>query len=571
MSVDECDVERDLERERATTEPALWTTVLQVLKHEIGFRRDRFFELIVVIMTSRVKSGVDIKYAQSWKSRLAYLKANLSNKHGFQFRKLPDADRVKTAVKQRLEIQCPQGGFIFTVQDFTRAIAVRYPSLLDEGLTSQELVAKLLATDGAIGRRTALLQDASDFDPVKFESLVRDAFARKADRVEYPRDKLNSAEIEKTQKDKLVQTEHPDYVIKTSWRQQLSVNLFLVEKQSVSDEERKDHNDSDQAEFVLRFNSKTSASPQLHNGQYNVAFSNMFAKDDPVVIDLFQCQGGQVRFYASLLVKSPQSLKQALGEDIKSDNFTLSFTVSKRDGYFFEAIQFDAKLLEALAKCDGGYELRHVRDEVGSTPASLEDARWKIDRLASWIDVARLTKQRIADVESTSATGRVGDNNEELVLAVLSGCPNLRRLDRSSYTAAKEDLRLSFHDQVFTVSVRTAYQAGRKLNAKLMVKCGRCLVPYTYSTACDLFCFVSAGRCFFISKHDAPLRQALEEKKSWFSWNKGELDHCEIAPGEPANLEGLLCRLMNMNTRKLLVAEEPPAKRVKRETIVIDD
>lgn len=297
----------------------------------------------------------------------------------------------------------------------------------------------------------------------------------------------------------------------------------------------------DDPEVVLEFELKTSALSRTNYNLRQITITDLFRENYPVIVDLFQIRDGQLRFYACLLVRSPHDLQKALGA--KTPSLGLRFTAKHTadDKFYFHTIEFRPHFRTTLKKC-GDYELRHLGDEQGSTPESLAQPLWKIDRLATWI-AANGQYKRLSDIRTTSSNGTIGNENEDRAKAIFVSHPNVAFLPRTSITSAKEDYIIKLGKIVATVSVRSAsVDSHGSMRGSLTVSRKGMKVGQTYGEACDLFCFPNAEGCIMMWKGDEPLRSALLTKKSQLTWQIGALDSFIVKIGDLEKIEQLFRR-----------------------------
>lgn len=244
------------------------------------------------------------------------------------------------------------------------------------------------------------------------------------------------------------------------------------------------------------------------------------------------------------MVREPQALQKRLG--INCDKFNLSFTAifAEDDNFFFTKIQPSRRILHAVDECKD-CELLYIGDAHFSTNATLEDPRWKLELLATWV-IPSANRPGLSEIRGGSRNRTIGDDSEIYAKAVFASHPAVVFLPRTSVNGAREDLLLKLGDHVSSVSVRTAStNPSGSISANITITKAGVRNFRSFEDTCDVHCFVNKARCYMLRKdHDEPLHSALGNKAR-LTLNEGELDAFEISPGELVKIEALLQRQPN--------------------------
>lgn len=189
---------------------------------------------------------------------------------------------------------------------------------------------------------------------------------------------------------------------------------------------------------------------------------------------------------------------------------------------------------------------------MGSTSETLQDPRWKIDMLVSWIPLQKPVL--LSDVQCTSSSRALWGENQQRVKSVLKSHPRVCFHASAEGSATREHFRLQFDTNLWTVRVRTAtlHPKGYIMASLTMGRPGGETIKMPYDLASDILCCVYESKCFFFCKDDELLRSRLG-KKSQMNWRPGTLAEFEIQAGDVEKLEELFercCRRNNINSQQ---------------------
>lgn len=495
--------------------------------------REEYLKLVVSIMTCRVRQGHDMADANNWQNRCSVLKEQLRIR-GYHY-VFPSVARVKQEVIKALEETHNEEQLMFSWSDYSRAVVATSPHFLDDNPSGAKIVDRLLAMGGPVSVKTAMLLKKRKSNS-KIAERFTQAFKRASDEVTHCSDRLIGTDLETIQTRYYLDCFHERYLVRSPHHDGAPSDLCLVQRNP-------DHNENmdDDPEVALEFELKASALSQANHNTRQVTITGIFKRNHPVIVDLVQIRNGAVRFYACLLVRKPQGLQRVL--NVETPTMHLGFTANHNDEdkFHFYSVQFRPKLLLALKNC-GDYELRHLGDAKGSTPESLAQSLWKIEKLATWT-TPHTQKKRLSDIKPTAPNTTIGNANEDRAHVIFASHPDLLFLPRTSVTSAKEDSIIKLGQTVLTVSVRTASPDRHGTPyASLAVYRKGTKVGQTHSEACDVFCFSNAETCIMMCKSDEPLRSALLNKRSHLHWRPGVLDSFVIKIGELDKIEQLFQR-----------------------------
>lgn len=492
--------------------------------------REEYLKLVVSIMTCRVLEGHDMKDAKIWKDRCLALKEQLKQRDYHYI--FPSSARIKLEVIKALQETHREEELMFAWSDYSRVIIATRPSFFMDNPSIKTTITRLLDMGGPVSVKTALLLKNGE-KKSKIAGYIRQAFIRKQDEVSQGSDRLLSTDLETIQTKYYVDCQHERYRVCSPLHEGAPSDLCLIERNAEQDENR-----DEDPEVALEFELKASALSETSYNTRRVSITDIFKKNYPVIVDLLQVRNGVIRFYACLMVRHPQHLKEALA--VQSLAVSIGFVAKHNENnkFHFHSVEFRPKLLMALKKC-GDYELRHLGDAEGSTPEFLAQAVWKIDKLETWISPGG-PKKRLSEIKTTSPNATIGNENEDRVSAIFASHPNVSFLPRTSITSAKEDYIVRLGQNTATVSVRTAAvdNHGSMRGSLTVYKKGE-RRGQSFGEACDIFCFTNAENCIVMHKHDEPLRSALLSSKTQLTWRKGTLDSFIIKSGDMEKIERL--------------------------------
>lgn len=328
-------------------------------------RKEVFIDLVVTIMTSRVQTGVDMKFAKKWEDRCSLLENHLRQVGYTHF--FPAAQRIKQEVKERLASTHPEATFMFTWNEFSKVAVAAMPSILADNPSSKVVVRRLLSdkSPSPIVLRTKLkLQKKCQ--PSKIAEAITEYKRNLEDSVLQTSDRLVGTAVENIQTEILLKWQDPLYYITTPRHGSSQVDLLLRNK-----------NDD---KIVLTCELKASMISRISFNQRRVTICGIFKRNQPVIVDLFQSYGDVIRFYACLILREPQTLKQTL--KLESDHLNLPFRVeyAPDEPLFFSTVVFSDSFLTALDE-QKEHELRFLGDAMHSTAETLCDPTWKLDLL----------------------------------------------------------------------------------------------------------------------------------------------------------------------------------------------